>query len=423
MEPRYGPPPDPTELAYAADFSTVPVAWVLCVGAGLTVAWFGRRSAFLAVIGLTVALTSPAAALFPSAVWGAWPTIDKAGSLHFLSLNAQFHSFDPSAPATQLIGMSMGHLWVTWLFSWFFQAFAASNLHAILNLVLGWWLASRLAVAAGTPERWAIIAGFPMGPGLHLMRDINWYTIEKSGTWTLTLFVLCLVHAQAGRRRWIVGAAAAYALAFYYNSYHGVLGALAGAGALIVGSRNTRLAVAASALAALPLLALQLPALRNAQLPPPEAFSIRAALDVVTLAPPEWNRLELWRAVDGIVALAALATVLRALRFANATDEPEARRSRVELLLFVGLLVPAILSLGPTTPLWTVFQSLPGMWRFAKPEAFFHLVVLGMTVLSGRALHRGGWHPRTVLALQIALWIWLVRMHPAYPGFTQPPLG
>ena len=423
MEPRYGPAPDPAEMAYAADFSTVPVAWVLCVGAGLAVAWFGRRSTLLAVVGLTVALTAPAAALFPSAVWGAWPTIDKSGSLHFLAMNAQFHSFDPSAPATQLIGMSMGHLWVTWLFTFFVPAFAASNLHALLNLVLGWWLASRLAVAAGTPERWAITAGFPMGLGLHLMRDINWYTIEKSGTWTLTLYVLCLVQAQRGRRGWIVGAAAAYALAFYYNSYHGVLGALVGAGALIVGGRNTRLAVVASALAALPLLALQLPSLQNAQLPPPAAFAERAALDVVTWVPPEWNRLELWGAVDGIVALAALATVLRAFRFANAADVPAARQSRFELLLFAGLLVPAILSLGPTTPLWTGFQALPGMWRFAKPETFFHLVILGMTVLSGRALHRGRWHPRTVLVLQLALWVWLVRMHPAYPAFTKPPLG
>lgn len=423
MTPRYGPPPDPSELAVASDFATVPVAWVLCIAAGLAVAWFGRRSTLLSVLGLTVALTAPAAALLPTAVWGAWPTIDKTGSLHFFELGAQFHSFDTSAPATQLIGVSMGHLWITWVFATFLPAFAASNLHALLNLALGWWLAGRLAVVTGTPERWAVSAGFPMAMGLHLFRDINWYTIEKSGTWALTLYALLLVQAHRRGGAWIAGAGLGYFLAFYYNSYFGVLGALLGVFALVVGNRNARLAVVASVVGALPFLAVQLPSLQNPALPEPVAFATRAALDVVTLFPPEWNRLELWRAVDGVIVLAALSTVIGALRRCRDADETIATESRMELGLLLALVVPALLSLGPATPLWTAFSSLPGMWRFAKPEAFFHLVVLGLVVLAGRGFDRGRWHPRTVLALQVALWIWLVRLHPVYPGFTAPPVG
>lgn len=423
MVPRYGPPPDPTELIVASDFATVPVAWVLCIAAGLAVAWFGRRSSFLAVLGLTVALTAPAAALLPTAVWGAWPTVDKTGSLHFFSLNAQFHSFDTSAPATQLIGVSMGHLWITWIFAAFMPAFAASNLHAFVNLVLGWWLSGRLAVATGTPERWAISAGFPMAMGLHLFRDINWYTIEKSGLWALTLYALTLVLAHRRGRGWIAAAGLSYFVAFYYNPYFGVFGAMLGGAALVVGNRNARLAVLASVVGALPFLALQLPALRNEALPEPAAFATRAALDVVTVFPPEWNRLELWRAVDGVVALAALSTALSALRRVRDVDPTIATEARMEVALLSALVVPALLALGPVTPLWTAFASLPGMWRFAKPEAFFHLVILGLVVLAGRGFDRGRWHPRTVLALQVALWIWLVRGHPVYPGFTAPPVG
>ncbi len=413
----YGPPPDLREQAVASGVADEPLAWGVCLVVGLAFFWLGRRSRLALCSGVTVFLTAPALGMLPLAVWGAYPTIDKAGSLHFYALGAHLQAFDTSAVATQLIGVSMGHLWVTALFDLALSAFAAMNAQALLNVILGWWLASVLAAETGTPTRWALVAGFPMGMGLHMFRDIEWYTIEKSGTWPLTLYVLALIRASQRGGWWIPAAGLAYGWAFFYNAYWGVLGALVGGAALLVGNRQTRLAVAAAALAGLPFLLLQLPALRNAQLPAPAAFATRAALDVFapfgdTVWPPNWNRLELWSALDLVVTVAALATVVAAGRRWRAPE------SRTTLMLAAGIAIVGVLAMGPATPLWRGFASLPGLWRFAKPETFFHLVVLGSVVLAGRTLGKERVPLWAVVLVQLGLWVLLVRGHPVYPGFS-----
>ncbi len=441
-----GPPTADREVALATGIFDVPWAWMVCLVAGAMLVWFGRRGTWALVGGLILLFTAPAGGLITTAVWGHYPTIDKAGSLHFYTLGAHFHSFDTSAAATQLIGVSMGHLWVTAVFDLFVAPFAAMNLQAFANLVLGWGLAAKLGELVGVERRWAIVAALPMGLGLHLFADINWYTIEKSGVWALTLYAYVLLRAVREGKGWLPLSAAAYFWAFYYNAYWGVLAALIGSGVFLGGGPRARLPVLISAIGALPFLALQLPALRNSQLPPPEAFATRAALDSVTLWPPTWARLELWAALDWVVCGAAVFGVAEALRARfgprrRAEASPEVGVSTVavpigatgdaaggplagwpgaELRFGAGLVGAAVLALGPATFVYSAFAKAPGMWRFAKPETFFHLVVLGSTLLAGRTLSRSRLNPWAVLAVQLGLWLWFTRLHPAYPGFSEP---
>ncbi len=421
-----GPPTSPHEVSFPAGWGDQPLAWSLTVVVAVALLVLGRRSRLAAAAGGVALLTAPAVGLVGSAVWGHYPTVDKAGSLHFYALGAHWQAFDPSAPATQLIGMSMGHLWVTALLDLALPAFAAMNAHALLNLVLGWWLGARLVEATGTPPRWALAAAFPLGLGLHALRDINWYTIEKSGLWPLVLYALMLVRAQQRGGAWITAAGAAYFWAFFYNAYWGVLGAAIGAVALLVGNRQARLAVAASVVGVLPFVAAQLPALRNAQLPPAAAFAERAALDV--LAPlggdgfgPNWNRIPLLGALDLPVILAAIAAVAFAAAALRGPGE-EGRAARIQLALGAAGAGFAVLALGPATPLWGLFASLPGMWRFAKPETFFHLSILAACVLAGPVLARTRLPPWAVLLVQAALWLCFARgSSELYPAFSAWP--
>jgi hypothetical protein len=410
-------------VPFASGPTDVPGAWLLCAVLGVALLWLGRRSRLAAAAGGVVLLTAPATGLVARAVWGHYPTIDKAGSLHFYGEGAHWHAFDVTWPSTQLIGMSMGHLWVTALLDLVLPAFGAMNAQALLNLVLGWWLGARLVEATGTPRAWSLVAAFPLGLGLHALRDINWYTIEKSGLWPLTLYALLLVTAHRRGGGSVLAAGAAYAWAFFYNAYWGVLGALVGGAALLVGNPRSRLAVAVSALGALPLVFAQLPALDNAQLPPREAFAERAALDV--LAPfggeglgPNWNRIPLLAALDLPVTVAALAGAALALA---ALRRPGPRAWSGPALV-LGAVLAALLACGPVTPLWGVFSALPGMWRLAKPETFFHLTVLASCVLAGPVFARLRVPPWTVLVVQVALWLLLVRASTAlYPAFSAWP--
>ncbi len=390
-----------------------PWAYVLSLVVGaILLLWGWRRSRLGFVTGATICLTAPAFAMLPLAVWGHFPTIDKAGSLSFYALGAHWQSWDTTATATRLIGVSMGHLWVTQLFDLVLAPFAAMNAQALLNLVLGWYFAARLAEASGASREASLASGLGFGLGLHALRDINWYTIEKCGQGWLALYALCLLRAHQVGGRWVLGAGLAYGWAFYYNSYWGVVGALLGGVALIFGSHDAFRAVLASALAGVPFVLVQLPSLANDTLPPPEAFAERAALDVLTLT--HWNRLEIWRAVDLVAVGLAVASLVPRPGHGPGTQ----RRAWGAVATLLAL--PSLLAMGPATPLWSAFSSLPGMWRFAKPETFFHIAVLVLGVLAARGIDRLRIDARVVLAVQAALWLALARTHSVYPGFSAP---
>lgn len=404
----YGPPPDPQQVYAPTGIWGAWPAWLACVVIGVALAtWARPKRPFLFVLGATIALTTPFAWFFPTHVWGAFPTIDKAGSLLFYLDGVHRRLFDPSDPALRLIGVHVGHLWVTALFDVFLRPFAAFNLQAFLNLVLGWYCAFLLLREASGDRDAALLLGFPFGLGLHLLRDVNWYTVEKSSVFWLPLYAWALLLAHRRGGRWIGIAALVYVGATFNNLYWGVLGAGMGAVALFARSRDVTLAVGASALAALPLFALQFLLFRGPDTlggADPQLFlTQRAALDVVELWPPKWNRLEAWRALDLVAVGLGLAGLRRDWKIALAA-----------LPFFV-------LSLGPAhNPLYmALFEAVPGFWRFAKPETFFHVAWLALLVMAARSL---AGRPRSTLrwlaALMVTGWILSVRTHPVYPRFT-----
>lgn len=375
----YGPPPDPRQVIVDAPLW----AWLACALVGVALcAWARPQRRFLWVLGATVALTTPAAAMIPTAVWGAWPTIDKTGSLLFYGRGVQwFQDLD----ALRLIGVHVGHLWITAAFDLFLSPFAAQNAQALLNVGLSWYVAAVLFEDLGARRTTALAAALPFGLGLHVFRDINWYTIEKSGVYWLPLYVLAL------RRNWRV-TPLIYAAAFFYNVYWGVLCAFIGAAALYWRPR----AVILSAVAALPLVGAQWRLMHGqGSIGSPELFlEQRAALDVWT--PLAWNRLEAWRALDPV----CLALGLWGLR-----KQP---------LLAAFVVVAALLALGPVSPLYMLlWHGVPGFWRFAKPEVFFELSWLG--ILAAAALQERRW----LLPVVVLTWLVSVRTHPVYPGFSE----
>ena len=418
--PLYGPPTDPAEQDFAAGVMDVPWEWGGCVVFGVVAVVVGARmvrharydqdwrdvlGGALLIAGVVLGLTAPAGGLVLRAAWGHFPTVDKLGSMHFLGQHACLAAFDTGTVATRLIGVSLGHLCIGELLvsagGSHFPGFAAMNIQALFNLWLAGWTASRLFREVGATRWAAIIAALPLALSLHQLRDVNWYTIEKSGVGWLFLYAWMLVRANERGLGWIGVAAAAYLWAFFYNSYWGVLGAVGAGLALPFLHRTGRLAVALSAVAALPLVIRQLPALANPTLPGATAFAERAALDVLTLT--EWNRLELYAALDIpsiVLAAAAIPLVSRKLLAAAA--------------------IPVILALGPATPVWTAFTMLPGMWRFSKPETFFHLDVLVIGTLASLVLSRRTPRQQVGIAvLMLISWLVLVRTHPVYPGFSR----
>lgn len=411
VEPRYGPPPDPREVLAPTAFADAPGAWIACVVLGVALAaWARDRRPLLFVLGATVALTTPLAWFLPTYVYGAFPTIDKAGSLLFY-LDGVHTRLLEDDPAVRLIGVHLGHLWVTALFDLWLEPFAAMNAHGLLNLVLGWWAAARLVEAVTGDRRVGLLLGFPFGLGLHQFRDLNWYTIEKSGVAGLALYLWALWAARGGDRRAVGLAAAVGGASFFYNVYLGLLCALAGGMALAWRERRSAAAVGLTALAMLPMVALQWRLMHGeGALASPERFvAERAALDVVELWPPRWNRLEAWRALDLVaLGLAGFGVWRRAGRWWG----------------LVALVATAI-SLGPQgNPLYAaLLAAVPGFWRVAKPEVFFHLAWLALLVAAGVELTARRVRPLTLLLLAavfVAGWIAGVRTHPVYPRFTQP---
>lgn len=412
----YGPPDDPRQILAPTGLWSAPWAWLACLVLGLLLAWaVGPKRPFLYILGLVVALTTPLSTFLLTYWWGAFPTIDKAGSLLFYLDGVQWRFWDADDPAVRLIGVHMGHLWVTAFFDLFVEPFAAFNLQAMLNLVLGWYCAYLLFDELTGDRDVSLLMAFPFGMGLHLFRDINWYTIEKSGVYWIPLYAWALVRAYRRGGVWIGLSALIYVGTFFYNIYLGVL--CAGIGALALLSRDKRVAAAvlASAVAALPLVYLQARLLHgDGTLGDPETFlTERAALDVVELWPPRWNRLEAFRALN-VVALLIAAF--------GAIQKKNLWLTGIAAVFFVLSLGPEVL--GVQNPVYRVlFAVVPGFWRIAKPETFFHVTWLALLAIAARRLADSKPSRRSLTGWGILFalgWAVSVRTHPVYPRFTEP---
>ena len=434
--PPYGPPALAGVHAAPWTFAESPGAWLSALVLGLVVtslallrglpAWL-RAAAF--TLGQTIALTAPLAAVLDRWVYGAFPTIDKAGSLRFYLDGVHRHMLtDPSSslhdPAARLIGVQFGHLWVTELFDLVLSPFGAMNAQALLYPAFAWWAASRLCAEAGSDPRAAILAGFPFGLGLHVFRDLHWYTIEKAAVGWLALYAWLGLRAIRSDKGAVV-AAVALAIATWMNLYLGLVGgAMAFLAAIAIGvldrSRAPRAlgVLALSFLFVLPLAIWQLLLLRGDRTATPDQYLWeRAALDAFTLRPLAWDRIEAWRALDPL-ALAAAAVGIASMR------------NRWTIAALGGAFVLFVVSLGPfilpsiTNPLYMAVRDLvPGFWRVAKPEVFFEGVWLVLLVFAARGFGRvATTAPRAslVYAAMVAVWLGTTRAHPAFPGFSLP---
>jgi hypothetical protein len=405
----YGPPPDPRQQLAPTSFAEAWPAWVACVVVGVAIAWMsGTRRPLGFIVGTIVALTTPFAWFLPTYVYGAFPTIDKAGSLLFYLDGVQWRFWDASDPAVRLIGVHVGHLWVVALFDLVLQSFAAFNAEAGLHLVLGWYCAYLLLDELTGDREVSLLLGAPFGLGLHLFRDINWYTVEKTSVFWLPLYAWALVRAHRRGGRWIALSALIFVGTCLDNLYFGILAAGMGAVALLSGSRRVALAVVASAVASLPIFGMQMRLLHgDAALGDPQLFlTQRAALDTFDLWPPKWNRLEALRALNVV----AIGLALRGAR-------RDWRLAAVAAVFFV-------LALGPThNPVYMLlFEVVPGFWRIAKPETFFEVTWLATLCIAARELARLK-PARAMLGLLGAVfvvgWVLSVRTHPVFPVFTR----
>lgn len=472
----YGPPPDPRSVPFPAGPGDEPGAWALAVGVGLLLsalaAW--RRPpeamrALLFTLGQTVLLTAPLLGLLDRAWYGAFPTIDKEGSLlfyldgvHVRALLQPIQSL--SDPAVRLIGVHLGHLWPVATADLLLSPMGAFNAVALLHVALGWWAAWLLCREVSGDGRLALVAALPFGLGLHVFRDINWYTTEKAAVLWLALFAFALWRAARAGGPWPLVAGVLFAITCWMNLYLGLVGAALGgmalAGAALHGVtglrrrdlaasegvadvtsmlhlnpdalalpeartllRRVALANLACTLFALPLVAAQALLMREGPaLASPERFLWeRAALDSFTLSPLAWNRMELWPAAWPPLLLLAGWTALRlrrapAVRFAAAAG----------LVLFLLSLGPRLLDQVDNPLYLALARGVPGLWRLAKPEVFFEgTFLLGLALAAVGLVRlvppgRRGLAAAVLYALSVVGWLALVRAHPAFPAFSAP---
>ena len=443
----YGPPPDPREVLARVELIDVPGAYLLClaVAVGLTsLAWLKRLPVAVRglafCLGQTVLLTSPLLAFLNTTWFGRYPTIDKEGSLLFYLQGVhRTLLLHPVAalddPAAALIGVHTGHLWVIALFDLFLTPNGAFNLAALLSPALAWWAAWLLLRDVSGEGRVAMVIAFAWGMGLHVFRDLNWYTIEKAAIFWLALYLWALHRAWRDGGRWPWVAGVLYALMCWMNLYLGMVGAALGGLALAAtawtawrrpsdeaaaGLRRVLYANLACLGLVSPLVAQQAALMAHGPaLATPEQFlHERAALDSFTLSPPRWNRLEIWRALNLVpLGLAALGL------WRSWAD------GRVRFAAFAALALFAI-SLGPElhaglgNPVYmSIWHIVPGFWRVAKPEVFFHGTWLLLCAIASVELVRESPRARgiwTLYAIFVGFWLLMVRSHPAYPPLTMP---
>ena len=417
----YGPAPHSSQVA----LSVSPGTTALCVTVGILISSLAlsRRfspatRAWLFCFGQTVLLTAPLALVMSQGVYGDFPTIDKAGSflyyqdgVHIRSLLHPMESLNDCA--VQLIGVHMGHLWITQFFDLFLQDYGPFNAQALLYPALAWWAAALFFREVGASWRGAVALAFPYGMCLHVFRDLNWYTIEKAAIFLIPLYALSLLKAHRNGGSWTLKAGLVFVLCAWVNWYLALVAA-AGAGfaAIIARSKNLWKATGLSAALLLPLVLYQLALVNQGSPGSPEDFlELRAAMDRFSIVPLEWNRLE-WYA-----ALSPLAIGLGAHRLWTGGLEP---LERVLLGVAAGLFV---FSLGPylvgdlPNPIYMMaWHVVPGFWRVAKPEVFFYGTWICVLAVASKNTFS---EKRIIYPGMVILWLVFVRQHAAFPGFSQ----
>jgi len=157
----------------------------------------------------------------------------------------------------------------------------------------------------------------------------------------------------------------------------------------------------------------------------PEAFSMRAALDVFSIVPLDWNRMGFWQPLNPIVLilggwgiLSMTSTNQNSIMDNTHIEHRQRRHTQIGLMLCLGFSV--MLSFGPLLTakipnlMYQMFSLLPGMWRFAKPEIFMLLAysILGIGMLSKQ------WS-KVLWGGTVIIYLWGLYSSPAFPYLTE----
>ena len=394
-----GPPLDSRQIVYHPSLMDYLPGWILGVfllylSFRIWQSWKDKRSTnhpillmIFSSVGCVSLITGPWLGILNQKVIGAYPTIDKEGSLlfyldgvHWRLLNHPIVSMDD--PAIQLIGLHLGHLWISEFFDIFLSTFGSFNAQMIFNLILNQISAMFLLKhfyekqCQLMKEDWykIIILSITLGLQLHVFRDINWYTIEKSAIYPLFFFWTYLDQLASNRKQgwWLP---LLYFSAIFINFYWGLLLAILGFCYAIPLCKNAiqsksikmlycnqmmRNLIFCTAIGML-FAVLQL-YLMSSETPfaSHHDFSKRAILDSFELFPPNWNRMGVILPINAII-------IWFGFKYQNKNT----------LLIFIAFLY-FLLSLGPkidqfNNPVYQLFSWIPGVWRFAKPEIFFFI--------------------------------------------------
>jgi hypothetical protein len=437
MLPMIGPPRSPLQIDFEAGLFQTPGEFALTVVIGLAIACLSLRSSlsprarlFWFCLGHTIVLTTPLLGLLDVAVFGDYPTVDKQGSLLFyldgVHERVTFSPFQSlSDPAAQLIGVHVGHLWMVAALDIFFSPHGAMNGLGILLPALAWWGCALLLREFKVGWEWAVAMSLPFGLGLHLFRDLNWYTIEKAAIFWLPLFFLAVLRAYQRGGRWPLYAAICFALMAFTNWYLALVSAAAlgiGQVCMIRDKRLWRISMGTAALA-LPLAIYQMALLINAPNVDPQIYlDQRAALDILSLGGFQWNRLPLWRAVELLAFSYGIKTIF------VYRNEPIIRLfGAVATGLFLLAIGPNITSSIQNPVFMIIWNIVPGFWRVAKPEVFFYGTWLLVLACSAYGLSKSiqlnvpSRNRRlAIYCVSLVWWVFAVRNHEVYPQFSTP---
>jgi len=436
----YGPPTDPSQRLAPVEIFDAWEAYLFCAALGVVLsacAYFRRPAigirAALFIVGQVILLTAPLAFFIDTYVYGSFPTIDKAGSLAFylegVHARMMAHPIDAiNDPAARLLGVHVGHLWVTELLDLAFTPMGAFNAQALLYPILGWWCTWWLFHETTHNPRVSMLMSFPFGMGLHLFRDLNWYTIERAAIFWVPLFLVVLMRAWKRGGRWVWAPGFVLVGSAWMNVYLGMINAgllfltiVVGLVCRVKGYRRLLRSGLIGVAALAPLAIWQWlimaggPALGNSD----QFLWERAALDTFTLSPLRWDRLEPHRALN-VVALAVAALGIWRRRW-HGYVRFAVLAAAVFFLLALG---PLITPDGPENFLYMATRAaVPGFWRVAKPEVFFHVTWLMLLGVAAVEAHQSEWSKRLTTLMYgvfVVGWVVMIRTHPAYPPMTMP---
>ena len=458
-----GPPIDKREILYIPTMydhmSTITIALLLlylAYRAWQKQKYISNLNLLLISIATVCICTSPWLAISTKYVIGAYPTIDKEGSFLFyqngVHVRALLHPIDSLADkSVQLIGFHMGHLWINQFFDVFVSNYAVCNLQVLANLALNLYSCYLLfetqqtlytendSVSGHIPNSianrrthisWSLfIVSVCFSLQLHILRDIHWYTVEKSAMYPIFLFwreILLLEKRQTNR--YLLGIYYFFAtyINFYWGIVLGILGALYTIKTAIQKNKplnlykNMAICICIGMVIGIYQMLLQ-----KTPFATQEEFAVRASLDIFDIVHLDWNRMGFWRAIHPLILLFAGGTVAGTLHKKikeksiqyNALD----KKTLDMVFLLITAIIFAFLSFGPTiygytNPIYWLFSQLPGMWRFAKPEIFFFIPYSIMCIF---ALQNKYLFNKYVLCALLCSHIYTTHTSPEYPYITQ----